>query len=301
MAEQNIDDKENKAIETDKEIILEVKDVKKWFPNAAKSKEYIKAVDGVSLSIRKGETFGLVGESGCGKSTLSSLILSLYKATAGEVYFHGKPVYKMNSRQLREVRREMQVIFQDPYEALDPYLTIEEIIMEPLDIHKFGTKQEKREKVEEMCRLVGLPVNLLTRMPHQLSGGQKQRIAIAGILAMEPDCIIFDEPTAMLDPSGRKEVMRTIKKLNEEKKMTVLHITHYMNELIDADRIIVLDKGKIVMQGRPKEIFRQVDKLKEIGLDVPQMTELAHDLRQSGFNIPDDILHIEEMVNALCH
>ena len=110
MAEQNIDDKENKAIETDKEIILEVKDVKKWFPNAAKSKEYIKAVDGVSLSIRKGETFGLVGESGCGKSTLSSLILSLYKATAGEVYFHGKPVYKMNSRQLREVRREMQVI-----------------------------------------------------------------------------------------------------------------------------------------------------------------------------------------------
>lgn len=105
----------------------------------------------------------------------------------------------------------------------------------------------------------------------------------------------------MLDPSGRKEVMRTIKKLNEEKKMTVLHITHYMNELIDADRIIVLDKGKIVMQGRPKEIFRQVDKLKEIGLDVPQMTELAHDLRQSGYNIPDDILHIEEMVNALCH
>ena len=105
----------------------------------------------------------------------------------------------------------------------------------------------------------------------------------------------------MLDPSGRKEVMRTIKKLNEEKKMTVLHITHYMNELIDADRIIVLDKGKIVMQGRPKEIFRQVDKLKEIGLDVPQMTELAHDLRQFGFNIPDDILHIEEMVNALCH
>mgnify|MGYP000202292752 FL=1 len=207
MAEQNIDDKENKAIETDKEIILEVKDVKKWFPNAAKSKEYIKAVDGVSLSIRKGETFGLVGESGCGKSTLSSLILSLYKATAGEVYFHGKLVYEMNSRQLREVRREMQVIFQDPYEALDPYLTIEEIIMEPLDIHKFGTKQEKREKVEEMCRLVGLPVNLLTRMPHQLSGGQRQRVNIARSLALNPEFVICDEAVSALDVSDRKSVV----------------------------------------------------------------------------------------------
>ena len=257
MAEQNIDDKENKAIETDKEIILEVKDVKKWFPNAAKSKEYIKAVDGVSLSIRKGETFGLVGESGCGKSTLSSLILSLYKATAGEVYFHGKPVYKMNSRQLREVRREMQVIFQDPYEALDPYLTIEEIIMEPLDIHKFGTKQEKREKVEEMCRLVGLPVNLLTRMPHQLSGGQRQRIGIARALIVKPQMVIADEPVSALDVSVQAQVINLLNRLKEEMGLTILFIAHNLSVVkYFSDRIGVMYYGKLVEMADSDELFK---------------------------------------------
>jgi len=136
--------------------------------------------------------------------------------------------------------------------------------------------------------------------PHQLSGGQKQRIAIAGILAMEPECIIFDEPTAMLDPSGRREVMETIKRLNRDKDMTVIHITHFMEEIVAADRIIVLDKGKVVMEGEPRTIFRQVKRLKEIGLDVPQMTELAYELRSEGLKIADDVLSIEEMVNALC-
>jgi ABC-type cobalt transport system, ATPase component len=136
--------------------------------------------------------------------------------------------------------------------------------------------------------------------PHQLSGGQKQRIAIAGILAMEPECIIFDEPTAMLDPSGRREVMETIKRLNRDKDMTVIHITHFMEEIVAADRIIVLDKGQVVMEGEPRTIFRQVKRLKEIGLDVPQMTELAYELRREGLEITDDVLSIEEMVNALC-
>jgi energy-coupling factor transport system ATP-binding protein len=136
--------------------------------------------------------------------------------------------------------------------------------------------------------------------PHQLSGGQKQRIAIAGILAMEPECIIFDEPTAMLDPSGRREVMETIRKLNREKNMTIIHITHYMSEITNADRIIVLDAGKIVMEGTPVEIFKNVSALKKIGLDVPQMTELAYELRKEGMNIKDSILSINEMVDALC-
>lgn len=259
MAEQNIDDKENKAIETDKEIILEVKDVKKWFPNAAKSKEYIKAVDGVSLSIRKGETFGLVGESGCGKSTLSSLILSLYKATAGEVYFHGKPVYKMNSRQLREVRREMQVIFQDPYETLDPYLTIEEIIMEPLDIHKFGTKQEKREKVEEMCRLVGLPVNLLTRMPHQLSGGQRQRVNIARSLALNPEFVICDEAVSALDVSVQAQILNLLRHLQKELGLTYLFISHNLSVVkYISDTIGVMYFGHLVEVAPKNELFSDV-------------------------------------------
>lgn len=158
---------------------------------------------------------------------------------------------------------------------------------------------EIRERVDRALAVVEMQA-YAHQKPHQLSGGQKQRIAIAGILAMEPECIIFDEPTAMLDPSGRREVMETIKRLNRDKAMTVIHITHFMEEIVDADRVIVLDKGKVVMEGEPRTIFKQVKRLKEIGLDVPQMTELAYELRGEGLKIPDDVLSIEEMVNALC-
>ncbi|WP_125140689.1 ABC transporter ATP-binding protein [Clostridium transplantifaecale] len=262
MAEQNRE-KDNREIETgkeaEKEVILEVKDVKKWFPGAVKSKEFIKAVDGVSLSIKKGETFGLVGESGCGKSTLARLILSLYKATAGDVYFHGKPIYKMNARQLREVRREMQVIFQDPYEALDPYLTIEEIIMEPLDIHQYGTKQEKREKVEEMCNLVGLPVNLLTRMPHQLSGGQRQRVNIARSLALNPEFVICDEAVSALDVSVQAQILNLLRHLQKELGLTYLFISHNLSVVkYISDTIGVMYFGHLVEVAPKNELFAAV-------------------------------------------
>lgn len=138
------------------------------------------------------------------------------------------------------------------------------------------------------------------KAPHLLSGGQKQRVAIAGIIAMKPECIIFDEPTAMLDPSGRREVMNTIKRLNKEENITIIHITHFMEEAVDADRIVVMEKGKIVLQGKPKEVFVQVDKLKELGLDVPFMTELTYELRKEGIDIRSDILTVDEMVMNLC-
>ena len=262
---KEIDNKEKDNKETDtekeveKEVILEVRDVKKWFPNTAKSKEFIKAVDGVSLSIKKGETFGLVGESGCGKSTLAKLILSLYKATAGDVYFHGKPIYKMNARQLREVRREMQVIFQDPYEALDPYLTIEEIIMEPLDIHQYGTKQEKRKKVEEMCSLVGLPVNLLTRMPHQLSGGQRQRVNIARSLALNPEFVICDEAVSALDVSVQAQILNLLRHLQKELGLTYLFISHNLSVVkYISDTIGVMYFGHLVEVAPKNELFAAV-------------------------------------------
>lgn len=245
--------------DAEKEVILEVKNVKKWFPNAAKSKEYIKAVDGVSLSIRKGETFGLVGESGCGKSTLARLILCLYKATEGEVFFHGRPLYQMGDRQLRELRREMQVIFQDPYEALDPYLTIEEIITEPLDIHHFGTRQENREKVEEMCRLVGLSVNLLGRMPHQLSGGQRQRVNIARSLALNPEFVICDEAVSALDVSVQAQILNLLRHLQKEMGLTYLFISHNLSVVkYISDTIGVMYFGHLVEVAPKNELFADV-------------------------------------------
>lgn len=277
------------------EKIIEVKNLFYEYPKTNENENTI-ALQGVDFSIERGEFVGIIGHNGSGKSTLSKLLNAIIQPTDGDVVVNG-----MNTKDpeyLWDIRQTAGMVFQNPDNQLVATIVEEDVAFGPENL---GIPPEEiRRRVDEALGTVTMEA-YRRQKPHQLSGGQKQRIAIAGILAMEPDCIIFDEPTAMLDPSGRKEVMRTIKKLNEEKKMTVLHITHYMNELIDADRIIVLDKGKIVMQGRPKEIFRQVDKLKEIGLDVPQMTELAHDLRQSGYNIPDDILHIEEMVNALCH
>lgn len=243
----------------EKEIILQVKDIKKWFPGAAKSKEYVKAVDGVSLFIRKGETFGLVGESGCGKSTLARLILYLHKPTSGEVCFHGKSMSKLSARELRDVRKEMQVIFQDPYEALDPYLTIEEIISEPLDIHKFGTKQEKKEKVEEMCRLVGLSGNLLSRMPHQLSGGQRQRVNIARSLALNPEFVICDEAVSALDVSVQAQILNLLRHLQKEMGLTYLFISHNLSVVkYISDTIGVMYFGHLVEIAPKNELFSDV-------------------------------------------
>ncbi|MDO5424771.1 MAG: ABC transporter ATP-binding protein [Eubacteriales bacterium] len=245
-----------KQEEEKREIILEVKDVKKWFPNAMRKKSFVKAVDGVSFCIRRGETFGLVGESGCGKSTLSRLILSLYKPTEGQVFYRGENISHLSGARLRNVRREMQVIFQDPYESLDPYLDIEEIIREPLDIHKYGTKEQKRERVEELCSLVGIPTNLLTRMPHQLSGGQRQRVSIARSLALNPEFVICDEAVSALDVSMQAQILNLLGRLQKDLSLTYLFISHNLSVVkYVSDTIGVMYFGHIVEIAPKEELF----------------------------------------------
>lgn len=278
------------------ENLIEVRDLGYEYPKNEENKEEdTTALRGVDFTVAPGEFVGIIGHNGSGKSTLSKLLNAIILPTKGQVLIKGMDT--KDPENLWSIRQTAGMVFQNPDNQLVATIVEEDVAFGPENL---GVEPaEIRRRVDECLATVSMG-EYRRQKPHQLSGGQKQRIAIAGILAMEPECIIFDEPTAMLDPSGRREVMETIKKLNRDKGMTVLHITHYMTELIDVDRIIVLDGGQIVMEGTPREIFRQVTALKAIGLDVPQMTELAFLLRESGFDIPDDLLHIEEMAGALC-
>lgn len=277
-----------------KDKMIEVKDVHFVYPHHNED-ESVVALNGISFHIEKGEFVGIIGHNGSGKSTLSKLLNAIIFPTQGDVIVSG-----LNTKEhehLWTIRQTAGMVFQNPDNQLVATIVEEDVAFGPENL---GIPPlEIRERVDRALATVEMQA-YAHQKPHQLSGGQKQRIAIAGILAMEPECIIFDEPTAMLDPSGRREVMETIKRLNRDKEMTVIHITHFMGEIIDADRIIVLDRGKIVLEGKPRAIFKQVKLLKEIGLDVPQMTELAYELRAEGLKIPDDILSIDEMVEALC-
>lgn len=277
-----------------KDRMIEVRDVHFTYPHNNEN-ESVVALDGVSLHIEKGEFVGIIGHNGSGKSTLSKLLNAIIFPNQGDVIVSGLNTKDQDN--LWTIRQTAGMVFQNPDNQLVATIVEEDVAFGPENL---GVPPlEIRERVDRALAIVEMQA-YAHQKPHQLSGGQKQRIAIAGILAMEPECIIFDEPTAMLDPSGRREVMETIKRLNRDKDMTVIHITHFMEEIVDADRIIVLDKGKIVLEGEPRTIFRQVKRLKEIGLDVPQMTELAYELRSEGMKISDDILSIEEMVEALC-
>ena len=277
-----------------KDRMIEVRDVHFTYPHNNEN-ESVVALDGVSLHIEKGEFVGIIGHNGSGKSTLSKLLNAIIFPNQGDVIVSG--LNTKDQENLWTIRQTAGMVFQNPDNQLVATIVEEDVAFGPENL---GVPPlEIRERVDRALAIVEMQA-YAHQKPHQLSGGQKQRIAIAGILAMEPECIIFDEPTAMLDPSGRREVMETIKRLNRDKDMTVIHITHFMEEIVDADRVIVLDKGKIVLEGEPRTIFRQVKRLKEIGLDVPQMTELAYELRSEGMKISDDILSIEEMVEALC-
>jgi energy-coupling factor transport system ATP-binding protein len=278
------------------ETLIEVHDLVFEYPkNEADKKEDTTAIDGVDFTVDRGEFVGIIGHNGSGKSTLSKLLNAIILPTRGDVIING-----MNTRdesKVWDIRQTAGMVFQNPDNQLVATIVEEDVAFGPENL---GVEPALiRKRVEDALSTVSMGA-YRRKKPHQLSGGQKQRIAIAGILAMEPQCIIFDEPTAMLDPSGRREVMATIKKLNRERGMTVLHITHYMTELVDADRILVMDRGRIVMEGVPKEIFSRVEELKAIGLDVPQMTDLAWELRKNGMDIPGDILTIDEMAGALC-
>ncbi|CEK34448.1 MAG: energy-coupling factor transporter ATPase [Paraclostridium sordellii] len=254
-----------------------------------------KAIDDLSLNVKQGEFVVVIGHNGSGKSTLSKNLNAILMPTKGDIYIDG--LNTKDEEYLWDIRQTAGMVFQNPDNQIVATIIEEDVAFGPENL---GIEPiEIRKRVKEALTSVGM-YELRDRQPHLLSGGQKQRVAIAGIIAMKPKCIIFDEATAMLDPSGRKEVMKTIKRLNKEENITIMHITHFMEEAVDADRVIVMEKGKKVLEGTPKEVFSKVDKLKRIGLDVPYMTELSKELKEEGLDINDDILTVDEMVMKLC-
>lgn len=253
------------------------------------------AVKGVNLEVKKGEFLVILGHNGSGKSTMAKHMNALVVPTEGIVVVDGLDTSKQEN--VWDIRSQAGMVFQNPDNQLVATIVEEDVAFGPENLGVESS--EIRKRVDESLEKVGM-TKYKRHAPHLLSGGQKQRIAIAGILAIEPQCIIFDEPTAMLDPSGRRDVLRTIKDLNKNHGITVVLITHYMDEAAQADRIIVMDGGNIKMEGTPREIFPQVERMKKIGLDVPQVTELAYELKKAGIDINEKILNVDEMVNELC-
>ena len=252
------------------------------------------ALDHVNLDVKAGQFIAILGHNGSGKSTLAKHINALLTPTEGVIWVDGMDV--LDEENTIPVRKTAGMVFQNPDNQIVCTLVDEEVAFGPENI---GVPSEEIwERVEKSLKAVGM-YEYRNASPNKLSGGQKQRIAIAGIVAMKPKCIVLDEPTAMLDPHGRKDVMKVLHELNRREGVTIILITHYMDEVIDADKVFVMDDGKLVMQGKPREIFSQVDRLKELRLDVPQVTELAYELKKSGLDMPDGILTHEEFRDAL--
>ena len=253
------------------------------------------AVNGVSFNVKKGEFLVVLGHNGSGKSTIAKHMNALLVPSSGTVIVDG--LNTSEEKNLWNIRAKAGMVFQNPDNQIVATIVEEDVAFGPENL---GIEpSEIRKRVDESLEKVGMS-EYKRHAPHLLSGGQKQRIAIAGILAMKPECIIFDEPTAMLDPSGRKEVLNNIKEINEKYGITIVLITHYMDEAVEADRIIVMDQGKIILEGIPREVFSKVETMKNIGLDVPQVTELCYELEKAGIDITTKILNVDEMVNALC-
>ena len=257
--------------------------------------ETLRAVDGVDLDVKKGDFVAILGHNGSGKSTLAKQINALLIPTEGTLYVDGMDT--KDPEKVWDIRQSAGMVFQNPDNQIIGSVVDEDVGFGPENMG-IPTK-EIWERVEESLRSVGM-WEYRHSSPNKLSGGQKQRVAIAGVVAMHPKCIVLDEPTAMLDPVGRKDVIRTVCALNMVEDVTVILITHYMEEVIYADKVIVMDDGKVVMQGTPGEIFSQVDTLKKYRLDVPQVTLLAHELKKAGLDLPAGILSIEELVDNLC-
>ena len=254
-----------------------------------------RAVDGVDLDVERGDFIAILGHNGSGKSTLAKHINAILVPDEGTLYVDGLDTSKEEN--VWDVRQSAGMVFQNPDNQIIGTVVEEDVGFGP---ENMGIPTEQIwERVEESLKSVGM-WKYRKKSPNRLSGGQKQRVAIAGVVAMHPKCIVLDEPTAMLDPNGRKEVIRTVRALNQVEDVTVLLITHYMEEVIYADKVLVMDEGKVVMQGTPREIFSQVEKLKEYRLDVPQVTLLAHELKKAGVPVPDGILTVDELVEALC-
>lgn len=253
-----------------------------------------KAVDDVNLDIEQGDFVAILGHNGSGKSTLAKHLNAILYPSEGSVWIDGKDTRQ--EEYLWDIRQTAGMVFQNPDNQIIGQLVEEDVGFGPENMG-IETKQIW-ERVEESLKAVGM-YEFRKYSPNKLSGGQKQRVSIAGVIAMHPKCIILDEPTAMLDPKGRKEVIRAVRALNDVEKITIILITHYMEEVIYANKVYVMDKGKVTIQGTPKEVFSKVDKLKELRLDVPQVTLLAYELKKEGFDLPDGILTDEEFVEAL--
>ena len=252
------------------------------------------AVDQVSLDIEQGEFIAILGHNGSGKSTLAKHINAILNPTEGTVWVDGMDT--SDEERIWDIRQTAGMVFQNPDNQIIGQVVEEDVGFGPENMG-IPTK-EIWERVEESLRAVGM-YEYRKHSPNKLSGGQKQRVSIAGVLAMHPKCIVLDEPTAMLDPKGRKEVIRAVRGLNQVEGITVILITHYMEEIIHADRVFVMDKGSIAMEGTPKDIFSQVERLKELRLDVPQVTLLAYELKKKGLALPDGILTAEELADKL--
>lgn len=253
-----------------------------------------RAVDEVSLDIKQGDFIAILGHNGSGKSTLAKHMNAILNPTEGTVWVDGMDTREEEN--VWDIRQTAGMVFQNPDNQIIGQVVEEDVGFGPENMG-VPTK-EIWERVEESLRAVGM-YEFRKYSPNKLSGGQKQRVSIAGVLAMHPKCIVLDEPTAMLDPSGRKEVIRAVRALNDVEGVTVILITHYMEEIIHADRVFVMDQGKIAMAGTPREIFSRVEKLKSLRLNVPQVTLLAYELQQKGFPLPDGILTTEEFVEAI--
>ena len=253
-----------------------------------------RAVDGVDMDVRPGQFVAILGHNGSGKSTLAKHMNAILVPTGGTMWVNGRDTKDPN--ELMNVRQSAGMVFQNPDNQIIGTVVEEDVGFGPENLGV--PTDEIWKRVEDSLKAVGM-LEYRKNSPNKLSGGQKQRVAIAGVIAMEPQCIVLDEPTAMLDPNGRKEVLRTVHELRKRKNVTVILITHYMEEVVDADWVYVMDSGHVVMRGTPRQIFSQVDELKRYHLDVPQVTMLAEELRKRGMDIPKGILHREELVKYI--
>lgn len=272
------------------EAIISVEELSKAFGQH----EVLRKID---FNVEPGEIICIVGSSGSGKSTLLRCINKLETQTSGKIRYHGKEIGAVQ-KEINDYRSKVGMVFQS-FNLFNNMTVLQNCMLCTRKVLHLS-KEEAFDRAITHLKQVGM-APFINANPTQLSGGQKQRVAIAGVVAMEPKCIVMDEPTAMLDPVGRKEVLKTVHKLRKQKNVTVILITHYMEEVVDADKIFVMDHGKVVMEGTPKEIFSRVDELKSYRLDVPQVTILADELRKRGLDIPKGILRKEELVEAITH
>ena len=251
-------------------------------------------LDDIDLNIERGEFVAILGHNGSGKSTLAKHFNAMLLPSGGRVLVSGRDTADQN--ELYEIRRMVGMVLQNPDNQIVSTIVEEDVAFGPENL---GIEpSEIRRRVDEALKAVGM-LEYRKHAPHKLSGGQKQRVAIAGVLAMQPECIVLDEPTSMLDPKGRKEVLDTISRLNRERGITIVLITHFMEEAVLADRVVVLENGRILLQGPPREVFSDIERLRQVGLDVPQPAELCHQLRRAGVPLPKDVLTAEECVEAL--